>query len=111
MGHEAPERAPDVAAGRRPDVADARQLSAPATELTTLDALADRAAAVPVASPSGAAALRPTSLQRLQLRAGNAAVASMLKRRAAPPAAARKPAAALQRKPSAVTPTAPAGPV
>jgi hypothetical protein len=99
MGHEAPERAPDVATGRRPDVADARSLSAPAVENQTLDVLADRAAAAPVDAPSST--LRPSSIQRLQLRAGNAAVASMLQRRAASPAAgARKPNAALQRKPA-----------
>jgi hypothetical protein len=87
-----------VGPGRRPDVVEARPVSAPSTELQTLDALAERAARSPVDTPPSPA-LRASSVQRLQLRAGNAAVAAMLQRRAAPPAAVRKPSTALQRKP------------
>ena len=99
MGHEAPERAAEGGPGRRPDVVEARPVSGPTTELATLDALAERAANTPVDRPPSPA-LRASSVQRLQLRAGNAAVAAMLQRRAAP--TARKPAPALQRKPGAV---------
>lgn len=95
MGHEGPERSAEVGPGRRPDVVEARPVSAPAAQLATLDALAERAAKAPAdAAPSPA--LRASSVQRLQLRAGNAAVAAMLQRKAAAPV--RKPAPALQRK-------------
>ena len=111
MGHEGPERSPEAGPGRRPEVVEARPVSAPAAELATLDALAERAAKSSVDTPPSPA-LRATSVQRLQLRAGNAAVAAMLQRRAAGSAgggggggggggAVRKPSAALQRKPAA----------
>ena len=75
-------------------------MSAPAAELSTLDALAERAAKSASVDTPPSPALRASSVQRLQLRAGNAAVAAMLQRRAAAPAAVRKPSAALQRKPA-----------
>ncbi len=96
VGHQSPERAPEAVAGRRPDVATTRTVSAPAAERQALDALTQRVAG---ASPDArATAFRPAAIQRLQGRAGNAAVAAMLKQR--PTAQVRRPAStpAIQRK-------------
>src|SRR4051812_11168168 len=100
MGHQTPEPVTETASGRRPDVVESRPVSAPATELHPLDALAARATPAP-AGASPASTLRPSSIQRLQLRAGNAAVTSMLQRRAAP--TVRKPSPAVQRRASTST--------
>lgn len=101
VGHESPERVPEQRAGHTPAL-ESRSIAAPAIENQALDALAQRAAKTP--DPTVAAALRPQAVQRLQLRAGNAAVAAMLQRRAATPA--RKPAPAVRKPPPASLPVA-----
>jgi hypothetical protein len=96
VGHESPERAPEQRPGHAPAL-ETRSIAAPAAESQALDALTERAAKT--TDPAVAATLRPQAVQRLQLRAGNAAVAAMLQRRAAP--TVRRPAPAVRKPPPA----------